>query len=212
MNITVACADVGSVKSGNFGWALRDLPGPLQETPEEASIQEFANAVVKKLKAGRSVALGFECPLFIPVRSEPENLTSARDGESNRPWSAGAGSGSLVTGLAETVWILSEIRMSLPDEPLVAFEWSEFENAKGALLLWEAFITRDDKAGSHHGDAGAAVESFCRGVSGSGASNPAGLNIIEEPNVLSLIGTSLLRAGWDVDMDILSSSCLVVAA
>ena len=41
MNLTVACADVGSVKEGNFGWALRDLPGPLQETPEEASIREF---------------------------------------------------------------------------------------------------------------------------------------------------------------------------
>jgi hypothetical protein len=222
MNLTVACADVGSVKDGNFGWALRDLPGPLQETPEEASIRELTDAVAGRLREGRSVALGFECPLFIPARSEPEGLTSARDGEGNRPWSAGAGSVSLVTGLAETVWVLSKLRTSLLDEPLVTFEWSEFETAEGALLLWEAFITRDDKAGSHHGDAGAAVESFCQGVpgaevsgskaSGSRGSSPVDLNCIDEPSVMSLVGMSLLRAGWNVDTDVLSSPCLVIPA
>lgn len=222
MNLTVACADVGSVKEGNFGWALRDLPGPLQETPEEASIREFTDAVVRRLKDGRSVALGFECPLFIPVRSKPERLTSARKGEGNRPWSAAGGSGSLVTGLAETAWMLSEIRTSLPNKPLVTFEWDEFEKTEGALLLWEAFITRGDKVGSHHGDAGAAVESFSRGVLGAEASgstassskafSPVNLDCIDERSVMSLIGMSLLHAGWTVDTDVLSSSCLVIPA
>jgi len=113
MDITVACADVGSVSSGKFGWTIQDGSDPPDEPSERSSITEFADAVIERLEIGRSVALGFECPLFIPVREETDQLTSAREGEGNRPWSAGAGSGSLVTGLAETVWVFSRIREHL---------------------------------------------------------------------------------------------------
>lgn len=204
MDIAVACADVGSVSSGKFGWALWDGSDSPEDPPERDSIAEFADAIVEQLEEGRSVALGFECPLFIPIRENPEHLTSARDGEGSRPWSAGAGSGSLVTGLAETVWVFSRIREHLSNEPPVTVDWNEFEDADGGLLLWEAFISGEDKVGSHHGDASAAVESFSRSLPPE--------NIIEEENVFSLVGASLLRAGWDVDRDILSVPTLVVGA
>jgi len=204
MNITVACADIGSVSSGKFGWALQDGLDSLEELPERNSLEDFADAVIERLKEGRSVALGFECPLFIPVRKKPEKLTSAREGEGNRPWSAGAGSGSLVTGLAETLWVFSRIREYMSSEPPVTTEWDEFQYMDGGLLLWEAFISADDKVGSHHGDAGAAVESFCKDLPPE--------DMIDEENVFSLVGASLLRAGWDVDRDILSVPTLVVGA
>jgi hypothetical protein len=207
VDLTVCCADVGSVQRGNFGWALRDYPDPLHEVPDHASISEFAAAIESRFQAGRSVALGFECPLFVPFREEPGELTRARRGEGNRSWSAGAGSGSLATGLVETVWLLARLRESLHPLPRLTVSWSDFAQTSGGLFLWEAFITRDAKAGSHHGDAGVAVESFCRALP-----EPGSANVIEEPRVFSLIGAAALRAGWDVPKSILSTPCLVVGA
>jgi hypothetical protein len=212
--LTIACADVGSVKSGKFGWALRDplrSPDRMQESPENASISEFAEEIAGRIGEDRSVALGFECPLFIPVRDDPEDLTNAREGEGSRPWSAGAGSGSLVTGLAETVWMFSQIRDHLGSEPPVTFDWEEFQDTNGALLLWEAFVSGDSKVGSHSGDAGAAVKSFHDGLS-SADEFPGDIDLIDEKDVFSLVGASLLRAGWDVGRDILSEPVFVVAA
>lgn len=207
IDITVCCADVGSVQAGNFGWALQDYPGPLHEVPAKASIEEFATAIEARFHSGRSVALGFECPLFVPVREEPTALTRARRGEGNRPWSAGAGAGSLATGLVETVWLLARLKATLTPPPKLTVLWEEFVRAPRGLLLWEAFVTREAKVGSHHGDAGVAVESFCRALP-----DPARANAIEEPQVFSLVGAAALRAGWDVPDTILAAPCLVVAA
>ena len=207
MNLTVCCADIGSVQRGNFGWALRDYPTPLHEVPERASIAEFADEIEKRLRAGRSVALGFECPLFVPFREDPVELTRARRGEGNRSWSAGAGSGSLATGLVETVWLLARLREALDSPPALTVSWAEFASGSGGLFLWEAFVTREAKVGSHHGDAGVAVEAFCRALP-----NPAEANVIEERRVFSLIGAAALRAGWDVPLAVLSTPCVVVAA
>jgi hypothetical protein len=49
-------------------------------------------------------ALGFEAPMFIPIRADQKRLTAARKGESrmgmpSRPFSASAGATALVTGL-----------------------------------------------------------------------------------------------------------------
>jgi len=108
----------------------------------------------------------------------------------------------LVTGLAETVWVFSQLRERLSSEPPVTVDWEEVQDMDGGLLLWKAFISGDDKVGSHHGDAGVAVESFCKNLPPD--------NIIDEKKVFSLVGASLLRAGWDVDRDILSAPTLVV--
>jgi hypothetical protein len=43
------------------------------------------------LPGGQAVALGFECPLFVPVPEQALRLGAARPGEKNRSWSAGRG-------------------------------------------------------------------------------------------------------------------------
>ena len=207
MNISVGCADIGSVRKGNFGWALRDFPAPIQEVPGEASIGAFADALAQRLQHGHSVALGFECPLFVPIRSDPDELTRARIGEGNRPWSAGAGAGALVTGLVETVWLLSRLRERAGSVTTASLAWDEFLQTEGGLFLWEAFVSREAKTGSHHGDAAVAVEAFCRALP-----DPRRVNVIDEPRVFSLIGAALLRAGWGVPEATLSVPCIVVAA
>lgn len=207
MELSVACADVGSIARGRFGWAICNPPGELEEVREPGSIGAFADMVIARLEQGGSVALGFECPLFVPLREDPALLTRARDGEGDRAWSARAGCGSLVTGLVESAWTLDRIRRGLRAEPQVFFDWDEFSAHPGSLLLWEAFVTRAAKSGTHHGDAGLAVEALCRSLP-----QPDGANRIKEPRVYSLIGAALLRTGWSVPRSILSSACLVVAA
>jgi hypothetical protein len=85
VNLSIACADVGSVATARFGWAIRDQPDGIEEAPDSGSITAFADAVIARLRLGRSVALGFECPLFVPLRTEPSELTRRRAGEGNRP-------------------------------------------------------------------------------------------------------------------------------
>ena len=95
----IYCADIGSVANGNFGWAGRSCE-PDRQGSSGTDIAEFARVVADRLAVEEKVALGFECPLWIPVADEPSRLTRARPGEGDRPWSAAAGSTSLTTGLS----------------------------------------------------------------------------------------------------------------
>lgn len=109
MNVSLAiyCADIGSIRKDNFGWAVVDGDGQRGGTV----IGELVDAVVGSLAAGVKVALGFECPLWVPVPDDASGLTAGRTVDGNRPWSAGAGASALAAGLtrplgscARSVW------------------------------------------------------------------------------------------------------------
>jgi hypothetical protein len=110
MPLVIHCADIGSVKNGNFGWARLAIDEPSSVCTTGRDIEQFAEGIAADINAGVRVALGFECPLFLPFPNDPEDLTSARPGEGDRAWSAGAGAGVLATGLTETVRILDQVR------------------------------------------------------------------------------------------------------
>jgi hypothetical protein len=96
MDLMVACADIGSVANKRFAW----YADTAEYHPGHANRPEMlAAAVSGALTAGRKVALGFECPLFVPIDPNPLRLTSARTGEGRWPWCAGAGSSALAAGL-----------------------------------------------------------------------------------------------------------------
>ena len=202
MKFSTYCADVGSIKSGNFGWACEDSGG---SSFSGSSIQDFASSIFTELREGVPVALGFECPLFIPVGRDPIDVLKQRKGESGRPWAAGAGTSSLVTGLAESFWVLARIHEELPFEPPLYFSWPAFREAGEGILLWEAFVTKDDKAGSHEGDAEAAIRGFMGALP-----NPEDANVIREDTVFSLIAASALRAGWAGAAELIGQPCLVI--
>jgi hypothetical protein len=105
-NLAIFCADVGSIKNGNFGWA-ETLPGSIELTG--TVIGEFASEIAKQVKIGSKVAIGYECPLFVPVRKDPVLVNSSRNGEGSRSWSAGAGTGALATGLVEVIWVFNKL-------------------------------------------------------------------------------------------------------
>ena len=203
-SLIIYCADIGSVAKGNFGWARLNC----SETPTctvGQDIRDFADRIADDLNSYHPVALGFECPLFIPVPDDPECLTSARDGEGNRAWSAGAGAGSLVTGLSETVWVLTHIQRKILTDAPVHFRWSPFRQSNVGLFLWEAFVTGSSKTNTHIGDAEIAVNQFYQY-----RSDPEDYNAIICSNARSLIGAALLQSRLTCDLSLLNKQCLVI--
>ncbi len=86
-NLSVFCADVGSISAKKFGWAAK-LWGQA-EIIKGTDIESFTVLISESILRNEKVALGFECPLFVPMRQDPKRVNSARFGEGNRSWSAG---------------------------------------------------------------------------------------------------------------------------
>jgi hypothetical protein len=202
-NLSLFCADIGSIKQKNFGWAAI-LPdeGEISGT----NIEEFANKITDQIKNKTKVAIGFECPLFVPVRSDPLQVNSARKGEGNRSWSAGAGASALATGLVEVLWVMNEISRILGKAPKATFQWFSFIESE-SVFLWEAFVTSSAKGTGHTQDAQIAIAHFKKSLP-----DPESANAIEEADVFSLLGAAALRAGWADDIALLSEQCLVIKA
>ena len=160
------------------------------------------------------LALGFEAPMFVPIRTDPERLTAARSGEfgkglPSRPFSASAGTTVLVTGLVVVSYILNTLRPLVP-EAIATLDWRSPLAGPGRLMLFEAFITDQRKTTDtrHIEDAHLAIAAFQRGMR-----DPANFqSSVEEPICLSLLGAMMLRTGWATDPAILSRPCLVVRA
>jgi hypothetical protein len=207
VNLVIYCADIGSVPNKRFGWARADADDAAIERHRSGiEIIDLVESVAEDAGAGRAVALGFECPLFVPVPTDPLRLGMARAGEGNRSWSAGGGSGALATGLVEVAWILSELRQRTPDvTPYL--DWDGFRGSDGGLFLWEAFVSGQAKAPTHIDDAGVAVSAFRDALPDPMATNAV---IAERP--LSLLGAALLWSGWSSDPALLQTPCLVIKA
>ncbi len=205
--LIVAAVDVGSIRKGNFGWFRRAGT----TTADGRGPEGLVSLLGDDLAAGGRVALGFECPLFVPLPQQPEDLGSRRPGEGNRPWSVAAGAASLTTGLQQVAWLL----WRLGDEALditPTLHWHELQDGTANLLVWEAFVSGAGKptprpgVSGHVADAEAAVEEFNRRVSRgdpTSDSKPVG-------QVYSLVGAALLRAGLTTELDVLAQPALVV--
>ena len=197
----IYCVDVGSVKRGNFAWAcVGDTGGP---SDANSSMFELVQRLSNSLTKTGSAALGFECPLYVPFRTEPKELTSRRTIDGSHSWSAAAGAAVLATGMVEATWILKELRQRQPGHSCY-LDWSKFNEAKKGLFLWEAFVSGKAKSKSNWGDAQLAVKEFQNRL-GDGR-----LRATEEEPVLSLIGMALLRSRWSTDLRLLEQPCLVV--
>jgi hypothetical protein len=206
-NFTVFAVDIGSVKKGNFAWAR--LADDFSGTNEfsSSSIDELILSIKSDLELGKKVSLGFECPLTVNLPSNPQDLTSARKGDGDRAWCAGAGSSALAVGLVECAWILQRIREITEKMILPTLDWDYFVDSDSNLFLWEAFVTAKAKGLTHLEDAIIAAKSFIeaypRIVSSSAVRNDV---------PYSLIGAALLRSGLSDQMCLLSQDCIVIKA
>lgn len=204
-NLVVWCADIGSVKNKKFGWCRGIEDKERSDFKEGTDIIEFCLGIAKDLSNGKKVAIGFECPLFVPVSDNPFALTNARQGENDRAWSAGAGCGALATGLTECVFILQEIRKATHEQIKPTFNWDDFRKGESNLLIWEAFISKSSKVLTHSGDAKVAIEAFMRYYP-----NLAEANAVTAVNPYNLVAAALLRTGITNDIGMLSESCIVI--
>lgn len=202
-NLRVYCADVGSIKRKKFGWA-RNISSP-SKLELCSDIESFAHEITSELNAGFPVAVGFECPLFVPIREDPQKVLDGRNGDGNRSWSAAAGTAAIAAGMVELIWVLREIRSGLNRDISAFLDWSRFQQANQGLFIWEAFVSGKAKGESHCEDAAIAVATFCAALP-----DPTTHNDVHENNVFSLAGSALLRAGWSDDPDLLKKPCLVI--
>lgn len=226
----IYCADIGANndKAQKFGWWSNCETRELESLESQADLKSYrslsglAVAVAEKLVAGHPVALGFECPLFIPFRDEETELTKGRLEDENRPWSAGAGCGSLTTGLVQVAWVLRDIRRRLDpfgkrSEVNVSLDPETFKGQLHGLLLWEAFVSGKGKPNTgeakeakakdprnHVRDAAHAVGEFkCRWQNDK-------LGPVTTEPVYSLVGAGMLRSGWSEDASLLERACVIV--
>lgn len=197
--ITIGAIDVGAPH--NIGWAI--LCGDV--VAHGSDLDEFVVRFAK-LSAGRPSALGFEAPLFIPHGRSMKRLTSQRNGENGRPWSAGAGATVTTIGLAVVSHALAGLREYNPRRRAV-LNWNDWP-ANDDLLLFEAFVSGSNHAGpgEHWKDALNAAEGFARALPDLNAANA-----ISEAHVFSLVGACMIRTGWaNAGDNILSQPCLVI--
>lgn len=193
----IAVVDIGSPIGDKLGWAtssgsegVRDLDPLLHE-------------VAEALKTG-PVALGFECPLWIPARTNLSNVLQQRVGENGRAWSAGAGANSLCAGLGVIQYFLSTLRCLAPTAS-ATLDFRSPLQSPGELFLFEAFVSRLDKVGSHCDDARSVVDGFSnlsRDVS-------TAQRLLVEPSP-NLLGALLLRTGWSKELSLLEAEMLVL--
>jgi hypothetical protein len=196
----VGVIDIGSPRSGKLGWVVLDG----DDESYGNDLDEFITAFAVRCD-GRPAALGFEAPLFIPVRDKAINLTSARRGEGSRPWSAAAGANALAIAIPIVAYTLTKLRPLLKDYTAVV-DPNRWGLASNTLLLFEAFVTGASKAQHHHEDAAIAARAFV-----AGCGDLAALNAINETDVVSLCGLALIYSGWvEPSFDIVTSPLLVV--
>ena len=198
----VFCADIGSVMNGNFGWFGRLSDGT---TVEGIDIAAFATTLASRIDLGERIALGFEAPLFVPLRTDPLEITRARNGETTPNWIGGPGAAVLATALAQVPWILRDLKSKVSVAARATLEWSEFASERADIFLWEAFVSGPAKGASHIRDAEVAVRAFVAALP-----NPPAANAIHEETVISILGTAMLRTGWSMDLNLLQSPCLVI--
>jgi hypothetical protein len=199
--LAIFAADVGSARKGNFGWAYKWR----DDEDDGDSIEELADAIVRVDRNGGYVSLGFECPLFIPCPVKEADLGKQREGESGRPWSAGAGANAAVLGIEQLCWLLTHVRTRLDGTPLGTLDWAEFQSGRYKLFLWEAFVTGEAKSASHTEDALKAVRAF-----DSALPDPSKANRVSCASAISLAGLALLWTGWSEDSTILHKPTLVL--
>jgi hypothetical protein len=198
--IVVWAADIGSVANNKFGWCRSDSEDDFKLGRD---IIAFAKGISDDITNGRKVALGFECPLFVPVTKNPIGLTSKRDGEGNRPWSASAGTCVLAAGLTECVWVFEQIRDMTKVKINSTFDWNQFIKEEANLFIWEAFVSGKAKGVSDKEDARFAANTFWDRY-------PNIFSDVFAENPYSLVGAALLRAGLSEDLKLLFQQCIVI--
>jgi len=200
-DIVIGVIDVGSPKRGKHGWAIL---APNTPPVLGKDLDAFIDTMTL-LGADWPLAIGFEAPLFIPSQREAMEVLSARRGEGSRSWSASAGAAVTTAALGVMTYTLAGLRKGLT-KATATTDVNALPEHPGDTFFFEAFVTSASKGESHADDALiAAREMHALMISGQ-----TFRSAIDETEVFSLLGASLLRTNWTSNLAVLSTPCLVV--
>lgn len=136
MSIEMAtyCVDVGSIAAGNFGWARVDDSCRGQSGEGIGAAENLLDRLQTDLRTeSRSISIGFEAPLFLPIRSDPVSLTTRRATWERYAFSGGPRAGVLVTGMMQAAWLLGQLDRAVTTDPGRA--------SPDTVHVWEAFVS-----------------------------------------------------------------------
>lgn len=210
--LIVYCADVGSISKGNFGWARLDANGG--GTHVGGDIEHLVASVALDLREERPVALGFECPLWVPLPADSKDLGKGRPNEGSPSWSGGPGGSVFATGVVQVSWVLRKLRGEVPVAAHFLRGTPFAVQAIGGYFFGRRLSAGDAKAPrglktSHTGDAEIGAKAFVDALP-----NPIWRTQKWKPGgeVFSVAGAALLLTGWSEDPTLLHEACLVVRA
>jgi hypothetical protein len=198
--------DIGSIPQGNFGWA-RCAPEHETTPVGSTNISELANYLKRDIENGMNIAIGFECPLFLPVPYLEDDLCKGRQGEGNRAVFAPAGAAVATLGVHQVAWILrtiypvGEYHIEFTTNPSM---WPPFDKRQ-VLFCWEAFVSGDAHGDDHVRDAATATMFFI-----DNEMRLEAVNAVTTQQPLSLIHAVAIWAGWLTNVDRLHDSALVI--
>lgn len=213
--VAVYAVDIGTTNvqrgqdHGNVGW-VRTRSGDDEIAGHD--LDELWRLVVVDLDAGRPVAIGFECPLFIPLPPDSAGLCKQRDGDAGMPWNYGAGIYTMGIGLQEMTFVLDRVAATASTLPTATLVWAELAAGVAQLFVWEAFVTKAAKRNlpvePHIDDARKAAEDFWDCIRSREDVDDA--SDVSEEVVVSLVGAAILRSGLSTDLGLLGAPCLVL--
>ncbi len=202
----IYAVDIGSTRSSGFGWACIDPDVPDRIIGSD-SIEQLSARLVADLKARRSVALGLEAPLFIPIPVAASRLSRARNDEGSPCWAAPPGLTVASLGLHQAAWILRRVSEHCGNNIRFQVAPSAWPPSPDSTILfcWEAFVSGSVHSSSHVTDAATAATAF---LSQEGSLPKANAVTAEHP--LSLIGAAALWSGLALDTELLRTSTVVI--
>jgi hypothetical protein len=209
MRVIYAC-DVGSTRPNTnaFAW-VRCLPDPNAIPAGSSSIEGLVQNIINDARAGRSIALGFESPLFIPEPLEAENLSRGREGEADRSFAAPAGGYVATLGVHQSAWILRELFQAFSNTHRFTTAMDQWppSDEPPVFFCWEAFVSgrAHSEKKEHIRDAATAVMAFI-----SEEQRLEEADAVTAGNPLSLIHAVALWSGWSTDIGGLHGECLVI--
>ena len=197
--VVIYACDVGSIARNKFAWT--------SSTRGEAGsgdIEELVEEVVGDIKANQQIAIGFECPLFIPCPEFSEDVGKARSGDGDRAYTASVGASAAMTGLSQVAWILCAVHARCPEAEATT-SWQTFIDNNVDLFIWEAFVTGKDKAADHIHDAYVAMKAFQKNIE-----RIEEASCVSCPNPVSLAGAMILWSGMSDDLNLLHIPCITL--
>jgi hypothetical protein len=169
--VIYAC-DVGSTRRQrngfpSFAWSRVNPQSSPLYFEAHYDIDCLIELIAADMKAGKSIALGLESPLFLPEPDASAHLFHCRGDEGRWAWCGRPGLAVTASGIHLSAWILRALHRVRSSDYLFTLDGRDWppRGDRRLLFLWEAFVSgsahwRKEGPDSHMHDAATAAHFF----------------------------------------------------